>query len=134
MNRAMYCDQCGIKIRSDAKFCSNCGVRLINDTHSTNSLIEMPSANVKANTGIRKKQATEENVKEFPVDQSKIFLGGIYHPWRRFFARTVDLLSIGLIVLFIFSFLVGYFFPQNMDGFVKAIKKPITAGIILYLL
>lgn len=26
-----------------------------------------------------------------PVDQSKSFLGGQHHPWRRLFARTADL-------------------------------------------
>src|SRR3546814_9841155 len=41
-----------------------------------------------------------------PVDQSKSFLGGKHHAWRRLFARTVDICTAGfvLFLLLIFAF------------------------------
>ena len=67
-------------------------------------------------------------------DKNKNFLGGIQHPWRRFFARTVDVMSIGILIFFLFLLVLGYLFPQNINGFIKFIENPILAGIALYLL
>jgi hypothetical protein len=36
-----------------------------------------------------------------PVDQSKSFLGGQHHPWRRLFARTVDICTAGFVLFLI---------------------------------
>lgn len=68
------------------------------------------------------------------IDQRKTFLGGIHHPWRRFFARTVDLLTIGMIFVLLLSFLVDSLFPQKLESVVRACSNPITRGMILYLL
>lgn len=56
------------------------------------------------------------------------------HPWRRFLARTVDLYTLRLLLIFIFSYLIGLIFPQNVDKYVKLIENPIIGAIILYLL
>lgn len=67
-------------------------------------------------------------------DQSKKFLGGAYHPWRRFWARSVDLIFLGLGLLFVFSIVFGALFPQDAEKYVKVLKNPIFAGIIIYIL
>ena len=56
--------------------------------------------------------------KEVAQDESKSFLGGVHHPWRRLLARTVDLLPI------------GYLLPPNINETLI----PIGALIVFYLL
>jgi len=80
------------------------------------------------------KNQNEPQVEQPTKDESKNFLGGVHHPWRRFFARTVDLISIGFPILFLFVFSVSYLFPDNIDGFVKFIENPIGVAIILNVL
>lgn len=61
-------------------------------------------------------------------------MGGTHHPWRRFFARTVDVAVLGLALFVGATFFVGFAFPENAAGFAKAIQNPIIAGIIIYVL
>ncbi len=42
-----------------------------------------------------------------PVDQSRRFLGGHHHPWRRHFARTIDSILFVTIFIFFVEFLMG---------------------------
>lgn len=78
----------------------------------------------------------ELDLKKDPVleDQSKTFLGGTTHPWRRFFARTVDVTALGGFLFICLAFCVGYLFPQNAAEFAKAIENPIIAAVVIYLL
>jgi len=69
-----------------------------------------------------------------PVDQSKSFLGGNYHPWRRFFARTIDVLTLGLLLTIIFIMLIAALFPNNIDRYLNLFDNVIVAGVIVYLL
>ncbi len=68
-----------------------------------------------------------------PVDQSKSFLGGQHHPWRRLFARTADTCTVGLLLFFLLLFALGATMPTQAAGFAKAIENPIIAGVVLYL-
>jgi uncharacterized RDD family membrane protein YckC len=70
---------------------------------------------------------------QVPVDQSKSFLGGQHHPWRRFFARTVDISTVGLLFFLLLAFSVGSTMPSRAEGFAKAIENPIIASFLLYL-
>jgi len=129
----MYCSQCGTAANPEARFCQRCGAALKNETSGVIARTDPTESKPKSDAHQAKlEQSSDTGVG--PKDQSKTFLGGIHHPWRRFFARTVDLLSLGLLILFLFSFLIGILFPQNIGGYVKAIENPITAGIFLYLL
>jgi len=56
------------------------------------------------------------------------------YPWRRFFARTIDLLTSGLLMIMIFSFVFGMTFPDSVDSYIKFIESPIVSSISLYLL
>ena len=130
----MYCDKCGSETRTGAKFFHSCGAELKNETRSENAHTRNHFAIGNTENEVQKKSLAVPNKLEAQKDHIKEFLGGIHHPWRRFFARTVDLSSLGLLILFLFSFLFGYLFPQNVDGLVKALGNPLTAGIILYIL
>lgn len=81
-----------------------------------------------------KKFLTDREIRKNSNDQSKTFFGGIYHPWRRFFARTTDILIFGIFSIFIVSFFVGLFFPSSVESFVNAIGNPIIAGVMLSIL
>jgi len=45
-------------------------------------------------------------------DESSKFLGGIYHPWRRFFARIVDIWTWGLLAFLVLAFAGAVFLPK----------------------
>lgn len=68
------------------------------------------------------------------VDQSKSFLGGQHHPWRRLFARTVNTCTVGFLLFFLLVFAIGATMPTQAAGFAKAIENPIIAGVVLYLI
>jgi len=44
---------------------------------------------------------------------------GTVHPWRRFFARTLDIFTSGTILLVILSYIIGRLFGHNADGYIK---------------
>lgn len=68
-----------------------------------------------------------------PVDQSKSFLGGKHHPWRRLFARTVDICTAGFVLFLLLIFAFSAAMPVQAAGFAKAVENPIVASIVLYL-
>ena len=69
-----------------------------------------------------------------PVDQSKTFLDGRHHPWRRLFARTVDICTAGLVLFMLLIFAFSATIPEQAAGFAKAIDNPIIASVVLYLI
>ena len=69
-----------------------------------------------------------------PVDQSKKFLGGEHHPWRRLFARTVDICTAGLVLFMLLIFAFSATMPEQAAGFAKAVENPIIASVVLYLI
>lgn len=77
--------------------------------------------------------SAENQIHEMSIDQSKRFLGGQHHPWRRFFARTVDVSTIGLLLILLVAFAAGATMPTKAEGFAKALENPIIAGFLLYL-
>ena len=107
----MFCSQCGTENPSEARFCHKCGNAL--SGNSGQSILSPQS------------QASQ------PADESKMFLGGSHHPWRRLFAKTVDISTLGLLAVLIVAFGVGILFPSKAAGFAKALENQIIAGIIL---
>lgn len=69
-----------------------------------------------------------------PVDQSKAFLGGEHHPWRRLFARTVDTCTVGLLLFFLLILAFSATMPEQAAALTKGIENPIIAGVVLYLI
>jgi len=107
----MFCSQCGTENQSEARFCQKCG-------NAFSEKIAQPIASIQP-------QISESG------DESKKFLGGIYHPWRRLFARTVDISTLGLLALMVVAFGVGILFPSKATVFTKALENKIIAGVIL---
>lgn len=68
------------------------------------------------------------------VDQSKTFLGGQHHPWRRLFARTVDICTAGFALFLLLIFAISATMPEQAAGFAKAVENPIIASVVLYLI
>ena len=68
-----------------------------------------------------------------PVDQSKTFLGGQHHPWRRLFARTVDICRAGFVLFMLLIFAFSATMSEQAEDFAKAIENPIIASVALYL-
>lgn len=56
------------------------------------------------------------------------------YPWRRFFARTVDLFTSGFLLIMLFSYVFGMTFPNSVDSYIKFIENPLGASIAVYLL
>jgi len=110
----MFCSQCGTENPSEARFCHKCGKTLAGE----------PSQLILSNQPKAPKS----------TDESKTFLVGSYHPWRRLFARTVDISTLGLLALIIVVVGVGILFPSKAEAFAKALENQIVAGIILLLL
>lgn len=69
-----------------------------------------------------------------PVDQSKPFFGGQHHPWRRLFARMVDVCTTGLLSSFLLIFALSATMPEQAAAFVKAIENPIIANVVVHLI
>ena len=88
---------------------------------------EDPNAPSPASGGVASKPAA-------PVDQSKKFLGGQHHPWRRLFARTVDICTAGLVLFMLLIFAFSATMPEQAAGFAKAIENLIIASVVLYLI
>ncbi len=60
--------------------------------------------------------------------------GREYHPWRRFFARTIDLFFISLIFIVTFLSLGAVFFPRTVNVIIQALGNPLISGVVVYLL
>ena len=67
------------------------------------------------------------------VDHSKHFLGGRHHPWRRLFARMVDICTAGTVLFLLLIFAFSATMPVQAAGFAKAVENSIVAYIVLYL-
>lgn len=104
----MFCDQCGTQSKPGAKFCHACG-------HSLEAVQE-PSVAVPGHI---------EHVQPPPKGDAGL------HPWRRFFARTIDLLLAVpfLIALYI---LIARLFPNKAEQILAAFSHPILGAVILY--
>lgn len=55
------------------------------------------------------------------VDQSKTFLGGDTHPWRRFFARTIDEIIWACLFFYSLGFFIIYALPDNATNLLAII-------------
>ena len=82
----------------------------------------------------KQEQTTNSKPEGNIPNTSKNFFGGIHHPWRRYFARTVDIFTSGILVFVIFNVLLENFLPQQAQQFNKTIENDIIAGFVLYVL
>lgn len=66
-----------------------------------------------------------------PLDQSNSFLGGAHHPWRRYFAKLIDIWTLGFLGLLLLVFVIGYLNPSMAAGLASALSNPILAGLAI---
>ncbi|CAH9019652.1 RDD family protein [Candidatus Nitrosacidococcus sp. I8] len=122
----MFCIKCGIEINENANFCQKCGSEVVNKT-----LIISQDIHTNKINDLRSDIETA-------IDKTS------YHPWRRYFARTavesLTICIIGIPILFCIAyflgFIIGHFFPQNLNNFIKTIdnQNELVILILLYIL
>lgn len=123
----MFCDLCGTEAIQNASYCQCCGSKL---GRTNNKRYDVSSYNPV-------KEKNEQFIEQPPKDESKSFLGGVYHPWRRLFSRMIDPILIVIIIMpvfFLFLFLVSLFSIKiNIDGFVLFIANPLVLFVLMIL-
>ena len=155
----MYCDQCGTAANLSARYCHKCGhqfgpsiVRTIPDQKveeapgsqesPANEVIptaESQSIQVALSVPI---QATKDSEKS-PERQSPV--AGIesiavikFHPWRRLFARMVDMMIATLILYLLLFYPIGeYPFVEYLSGTEQAVRllsNPYVIGVLIFVL
>lgn len=130
---SLYCTNCGKPIAEADNFCGHCGFEHVaqrtpqSQTESSTDVEtkiepEAPEEKVpKSRIAVDVQEVSEENVSEF--------FGGRYHPWRRFFARSVDLLTLGVLLASAMAIGLAYVAPDML----VLMENPLVAGIFLYI-
>jgi|APSaa5957512622_1039677.scaffolds.fasta_scaffold235875_1 hypothetical protein len=83
----MNCSKCNEELTPESQFCQHCGTKVVIENEAADEV-----ATIKINEG--------ESISV--IDEKPN-----YHPWRRFFARTVDIMLGGLLVSYTALTLVG---------------------------
>lgn len=96
----------------------------------------VPQTSPESNTDLKIAETTQIQYKEKPEIENNWEIESItnIHPWRRFFARTVDLFTTGIIIFGLFSYVVGMTFPNSVESSLILLKNPIFTSVTLYLL
>jgi uncharacterized RDD family membrane protein YckC len=64
---------------------------------------------------------------------SKKKSGPNYHPWRRFYARTIDLFFISFVVVALVGSAFSIFLPHMVNAIMRTFKNPFLSGVIVYI-
>lgn len=81
------------------------------------------------------KEAGEETQEDIlSPEENNRFIDGKVHPWRRFFARIIDVLTGGVIVYILFFIFLESVFPEESTLINKVFSNSVIGGIILYVL
>jgi TPR repeat protein/uncharacterized RDD family membrane protein YckC len=114
----MFCPQCGAETKPAAKFCHACRHQLEAAPQPTTApQIPDPAQQI----------TPPEPIVPAKADEA-------LHPWRRFFARTVDLFFLAIPFYAALVFGLISVLPANADKIVGALGNPIVAAVLAYLL
>ncbi|WP_298439000.1 RDD family protein [uncultured Ferrimonas sp.] len=111
----MYCSHCGQQAQPQTNFCRQCGQALTEPTPA------QPQPVAQAEPA----SSPEPTATAAPQN---------YHPWRRLFARTVDLLLIALLILMCLVVVLALIAPVFTDDLVNLMQNELLAGVMLYLM
>jgi len=136
--------------QTGGKKCLNCGHERQpeDDKHGIIPLTECPKCGAiyaKMEAFIAEKELTpitspkEKTAAASAIEQTQekkigIFLRGANHPWRRYFARTVDICTFGLLALFVVAIIIYLAIPDKYDVFSKALNNPFISSFIMVVL
>jgi uncharacterized RDD family membrane protein YckC len=129
----MFCSQCGTERQFEARFCHKCGFAFLEQTAQPTARIEPHISEARAETPPTAKSEpliAKPHISE-ARDESNKFLGGIYHPWRRFFARCLDIYTLGLLSLLLVVLVASILFPSKAPVFAKIFDNQIIASFII---
>jgi uncharacterized RDD family membrane protein YckC len=129
----MFCSQCGTESQPDARFCHKCGFAYPETTAQPTARIEPHIAEARDETPPTAK--TEPLIAKPHISQasegSDKFLGDTNRPWRRFFARCVDIYTLGLLSLIVVILGASILFPSKAPVFAKILDNQIIANCVL---
>lgn len=114
----MFCPQCGTETKPAAKFCHVC-------RHPLDAA--PPPAVAPQAPPPAEQVAPPATSTPTPFDTGA-------HPWRRFFARTVDLLFLAIPLYAVLVFGLISVLPANAEKIVGILGNPIAAAVLAYLL
>jgi uncharacterized RDD family membrane protein YckC len=130
----MRCSQCGVETRTNSKICHICGCVLKKGSNQGLTRTHKPHLRDIVEITEQSGPTIATEACDILKEQKKEITDEEHYPWRRFFARTADLLTLGSIVLLLLLFIITYFPPpKNIDRFTAALENPIIFGIVLYL-
>lgn len=137
----MFCDQCGAAAKSNAKFCHNCGHQIQGEVEPISAPQEIqPPVSIADDAPLQMFEVPEKQPEpqvETTIPSVKVFAG--HHPWRRLFARTVDMaLAAPLLYLLLFNnfgknnpFAELFF---GTYGAVWVLDRPVFIVVLIYVL
>lgn len=112
----MFCPQCGTETKPAAKFCHAC----------RHTLDAAPQPAPQAPTPVEHVAPPATSTPTTPDTGT--------HPWRRFFARTVDLLFLAVPFYAVLAFGLISLLSANAEKIVGNLGNPIIAAVLAYLL
>lgn len=157
----MFCSACGETVESDARFCRKCGAQvqqvdvgakvgeargfgglgdLVGTTKATPAGRRGDGPTVQPATGAA---ATHDSIAPArnadlintapptELNQSSKFLGGTHHPWRRYFAKTLDVVFLGVVAYVTLIFAIGVVSSDLATSLNEAMDHQILASVVL---
>jgi len=142
-----YCEQCGTPAKPGANYCHRCGHHLRTEIAPTPPQPDTPSEEAESKSIAESAPVSmieeSERVAQEPLpDSAPILSEGAsvkHHPWRRLFARTVDMaIAVPLLYFLLFkNFGEAYPFVEwlvGTEGAVWLLTRPVaTAALIIFL-
>lgn len=118
MRSGVTCSDCGAVAPPEAKFCGNCGCRLPLASGNSRSTGEDASDAARNTTGFASPLGAA-------IRQT--------HPWRRFWARTFDLFTGGLVAYTVCALFIMSIAPDWYAASSDILENRVVAGVLLYL-
>lgn len=139
-----YCDQCGTASNPNAKFCHKCGHLLQvavepMPTQSDDCGIDKVPGTVDQLAPIERTNAPQTVAPDLAASVTQVSTGiHDHHPWRRLFARMVDMaLATPLLYLLLFYPIGEYTFVEYLLGTDLAVplhEQPYVIGVLIFIL